>query len=200
MRLLFVGRLDGNATWKGERVLFEALGLAAKVLPNIGLEVVGDGDGRSAWETAASVRGVSDRVKFTGMLDGDDLLAAYHRASIVVLPSVTEAEAFGMCLIEAMACGRPVIGSRVGGIPFVVDHERDGLLVEPGDPLALAGAIVELGLDPERRLVMGRCGRQKVEERFSVVGLQAAYEKLFVDLLTRRTETLGKTQTEKVSP
>jgi glycosyltransferase involved in cell wall biosynthesis len=183
VRLLFVGRLDGNTTWKGEQVLFEALGVAARTLPELRLEIVGDGSGRPAWEAAVADHGVADRVEFAGALGGDDLVAAYHRASIIVLPSTTEAESFGMCLIEAMACGRPVIGSRVGGIPFVIDQGSDGVLVPPGDVGALATALVELGRDPERRRLMGRQGRHKVESRFSVVGLQHTYQKLFEDFL-----------------
>jgi glycosyltransferase involved in cell wall biosynthesis len=65
----------------------------------------------------------ANKVEFSGQLSGDDLVEAYRRARALVLPSVTEAESFGMTLIEAMACGRPVIGSDIGGIPYVIDHE-----------------------------------------------------------------------------
>jgi glycosyltransferase involved in cell wall biosynthesis len=183
LRLLFVGRLDGSATWKGERILFEAVELIARQMPDVRLEIVGDGDGRPGWVAAVAQQGVTDRVDFSGALLGEDLVAAYHRATMVVLPSTTEAESFGMCLIEGMACGRPVIGSRIGGIPFVINHGIDGLLVPPADPQALASAIIELAGDPERLAAMGARGRQNVEARFSVAGLQATYEKLFKDLL-----------------
>jgi glycosyltransferase involved in cell wall biosynthesis len=183
LRLLFVGRIDGKATWKGERVLFDALAMVAKDIPGIELEIVGDGDGRTGWEKEVAERGLSDRVRFSGMLSGGELVAAYHRASIVVLPSTTEAESFGMCLIEAMACGRAVIGSRIGGIPFVITDGSDGLLVPAGDAIALARAIVELGADPDRRAAMGLRGREKTQARFSINGLQNTYEKLFEDML-----------------
>lgn len=183
LRLLFVGRIDGSPTWKGEQVLFEALSIAAQSVPNIELEIVGDGEGRRSWEAAVSDKGLSDRVYFSGMLSGPELVGAYHRSSIVVLPSTTAAESFGMCLIEAMACGRPVIGSRIGGIPFVIGHDTDGLLVPPGDAHALAAAIVELGGDAERRSMMGACGREKAAARFSVTGLQNTYEKLFEEMV-----------------
>jgi glycosyltransferase involved in cell wall biosynthesis len=184
LRLLFVGRIDGSATWKGERVLFDALAMAATHRPDIELEIVGDGDGRRAWEDEVGRRGIGPLVHFSGMLGGEELVAAYHRSSIVVLPSTTEAESFGMCLIEAMACGRAVIGSRIGGIPFVVGHGTDGVLVPPGDAAALAAAVVELGGAPERRAAMGVHGRRKAEARFSIHGLQNTYEKLFKDMLT----------------
>ena len=183
VRLLYVGRLDGASNLKGKHVLFEALSLAARTIPNIELEIVGDGIGRAEWEAEAASREVSDRVSFSGALGGTDLVAAYHRATILVLPSTTEAESFGMCLIEAMSCGRPVIGSRVGGIPFVIDHARNGLLVTPGDPHALASAIIALANDPELRSAMGRQGRHKVESQFSVKILADAYQRLFSEVV-----------------
>jgi glycosyltransferase involved in cell wall biosynthesis len=183
LRLLFVGRLDGVTGLKGEDILFKAIALAAHSVPDITLEIVGDGNARTAWEAAVKGYGLSDRVIFSGTLVDGDLVAAYHRASVVVLPSITEAESFGMCLIEAMACGRPVIGSRVGGIPFVISHEKDGLLAPPGDPEALAAAIIELGHDSKMRRDMGLRGREKVEDRYSIVTLQRTYEKLFETVL-----------------
>lgn len=184
VRLLYVGRLDGASNLKGKQVLFDAVARVVPTMPDIELEIVGEGGGRSGWEAEAGDRGVSDRVRFSGTLTGADLVAAYHRASIVVLPSTTEAESFGMCLIEAMSCGRPVIGSRVGGIPFVIEHARDGLLVTPGDPEALAAAIIELGNDPKMRSAMAVRGRHKVESQFSVASLRNAYQSLFADLLS----------------
>jgi glycosyltransferase involved in cell wall biosynthesis len=182
-RLLFVGRLDSGASFKGENVLFAALERVARTVPQVRLEVVGDGAGRPAWVATAAEHGLEDIVAFTGPLSGPDLVAAYHRASIVVLPSVNEAESFGMCLIEAMACGRAVIGSRIGGIPFTIDDGSDGLLVPPGDEGALAAAIIELLGDRPRRAALGIRGRRKVEARFSITALQAAYENIFLKLV-----------------
>jgi glycosyltransferase involved in cell wall biosynthesis len=184
IRLLFVGRLDDSSNLKGEQILFEAIALVTRTISDLQLEIVGDGTGRARWEATVEERGVSDWVTFSGVLAGSDLVAAYHRATIVVLPSTTEAESFGMCLIEAMSCGRPVIGSRIGGIPFVVDHGLDGLLVTPGDPAALARAIIELSNDPQGRAAMGLQGRLKVESRFSVASMQNSYQNLFAELLT----------------
>ncbi len=183
IRLLFVGRLDNAATWKGEQTLFKAVARIARTVPDIELEIVGDGKGRPAWEAEVRAHGLSDRVQFSGTLADGDLVAAYHRSTMVVLPSLTEAESFGMCLIEAMACGRPVVGSRVGGIPFVIGDGSDGLLVPPGDADALAAAIVDLGTDPRRQRAMGLRGREKIEGQYSIAGLQEAYERIFADLL-----------------
>ena len=75
---------------------------------------------------------------------------------MTVLPSLTESESFGMTLVEAMACGCPVVGSDVGGIPFVVRDGVDGLLVPPGDPAALADALAGVLTDPARAAPSGR--------------------------------------------
>lgn len=89
-------------------------------------------------------------------------MSAYQRATVVVLPCVTDAESFGLSLIEAMACGKPVIGSRVGGIPFVMDEGVDGLLVPPGDVGALASACLRLLDDRKLAEALGAAGRRKV--------------------------------------
>ena len=78
--------------------------------------------------------GITDVVCWKGKLSGPALVDEYRAANVVALPSLTECESFGLVLIEAMACGRPVVGSDVGGIPFVIRPGVDGILVPPGDP------------------------------------------------------------------
>jgi glycosyltransferase involved in cell wall biosynthesis len=85
----------------------------------------------------------------------------------VVLPSTTDSESFGMVLIEAMACAKPVIGSDVGGIPFVIDDGRDGYLVPPADAGALAGACLEILRTPDLAAALGEQGHRKVKDRFT---------------------------------
>jgi glycosyltransferase involved in cell wall biosynthesis len=85
---------------------------------------------------------------------------------IVVAPSVIQ-EPFGLPVVEAMAAGRPVVASRVGGIPELVAHGRTGLLVEPAEPAALADALLSLLGAPERCRAMGAAGRQDVTAHWS---------------------------------
>jgi glycosyltransferase involved in cell wall biosynthesis len=103
----------------------------------------------------------------------------------VVLPSLTDAESFGMALVEAMSCGRPVVGSRVGGIPGVVTDGQDGLLVPPGDARALAAACLTVLTDPGLADRLGRAGRQAAVSRFSWSRQLPAYLDVFRDLLDR---------------
>ena len=80
----------------------------------------------------------------------------------MVMPSVMESESFGVAVLEASACGRPVIASRVGGVPEVLRHGETGLLVPPGDTDALAKAIISLASDREKCRAMGEAGRELV--------------------------------------
>lgn len=145
-RVLYVGRVERTSRWKGLHVLVESLVRLRELVPDVGLEIVGDGDDVEALQKRAAELGVADLVTWHGRVDHDRLAAHYRRAGVTVLPSLTESESFGMTLAEAMACGCPVVGSDVGGIPFVVGD--DGLLVRPGDPTALAEALASALHDP----------------------------------------------------
>jgi len=164
--LLYVGRLEHTSRWKGVDVLLEAFALLAAEWPDARLELVGGGDAIEHYRQQAEALGVASRTILRGSLRDAALVEAYQRASMVILPSTTDAESFGMALIEAMACGKPVIGSRVGGIPSVIDEGGDGLLVAPGDAVGLAAACQTLLADPVLCGRLGRNGRQKVVSRY----------------------------------
>lgn len=181
--LLYVGRLDRASAWKGVDVLLRAFAMVAESQPGVRLRVVGSGDALDDHRSLATVLGVEDRVEFSGRLDADELVDAYRGARALVLPSRTESESFGMTLIEAMACGRPVIGSAIGGIPSVVQHERNGLLAAPGDVQSLADACGRLLLDDDLCAALGAEGRRCAEERYAWPNLVARYMQLFRQLM-----------------
>jgi glycosyltransferase involved in cell wall biosynthesis len=110
--------------------------------------------------------------------------AACERSLFLVMPSISE-EAFGLVALEAMAMGRPVIASAVGGLPEVVDHGETGLLTEPGDAAALAGAMRSLLQDPARREALGRAARQRAGE-FTESNVVPRLERLYARLLAAR--------------
>lgn len=154
-RVLYVGRVEQTSRWKGLQVLVEALPRLRALVPDARLTIVGDGDDVVPLQKRAAELGVADLVEWVGSVDHSALPAYYRRAGVTVLPSLTEAESFGMTLAEAMACGCPVVGSAVGGIPYVVRDGLDGLLVPPGDPDALADALAAVlarpfEVDPSR--------------------------------------------------
>jgi glycosyltransferase involved in cell wall biosynthesis len=181
--VLYVGRIERSSAWKGIDVLLRAFAGIAEQLPSARLELVGDGDAVAGFRGTAVARGIADRVDFRGVLSGAELVAAYRRASVVVLPSLTEAESFGMALVEAMSCGRAVVGSRVGGIPGVVTDGQDGLLVAPGDAGALSAACLAVLTDDGLADRLGRAGRRTAVSRFGWSRQLPGYLELFRDLL-----------------
>ena len=163
--LLFVGELTTWHTYKGLEVLLQALATASKGYERLKLLVVGDGNLRGHYQKLASQLGVGDRTVFAGHVD-DGVLPAYYAASdVAVLPSKDASEGFGIVLLEAMACRKAVIGTRVGGIPEVIKDRETGLLVEPINAGALAHSILELIQGDDLRTSLGRNGRTLAEKR-----------------------------------
>ncbi len=158
-RVLFTGRL---VPYKGVDVLLRAMAtLDARLV------VVGDGPLRGALEAQARAT-CGGRVMFTGTVPDSDLPALYHASDVFVLPSVTRAEAFGMVQLEAMACGKPVVSTSVpSGVPWVNQHEVTGLVVPPGDVVALATALRTLFADSTLRERFGAAGRRRVAQEFT---------------------------------
>jgi glycosyltransferase involved in cell wall biosynthesis len=175
-----LGRLT---PWKRHADLLRALARPAEPLPRTHLLVVGDS---AFWEEdhAAELRalaaelGLADRAHFIGFRDDVyDVLAA---SDVLALPS--EHEPFGRALIEAMAVGTPVIATRSGGVPEIVEHERCGLLVEVGDVEALAAAVARVLTDAGLRRSLAEEGQRRAHEVFTldrtVAGITSVYESL----------------------
>jgi glycosyltransferase involved in cell wall biosynthesis len=165
-RVLYVGRVERTSRWKGLQVLVDALPALRERVPDVRLEVVGTGDDVPHLRRQAERLGVADAIEWTGAVDHAELPERYRRAGVTVLPSLTESESFGITLVEAMATGCPVVGSDVGGIPYVVRDGADGLLTPPGDPAALARALTTVLLDPVRAAAMGVAGREAAVSRW----------------------------------
>lgn len=158
--ILFVGPVSSRYRWKGLDPLLKAFRALHGAHPDAGLHIVGRGDRTDEVARLAARHDLP--VRITPHLDDAGLCAAYQGAAAVVLPSTTDAEAFGMVLAEANACGRPVVGSRIGGIPDFVRHGDNGLLAEPGDPADLADRLHRLLEDPVAADAMGERGRRRV--------------------------------------
>ena len=147
---------------------------AATRLADLPLRFVlaGDGPERGKVEQILTQGGAISRSILLGNVPNQQMLDVYRAADISVLPSFMEATS--ITGLESMACGLPLVGTRVGGIPVLIEDGQSGSLVEPGDPDALAAAVRELAIDPERRARMGQRGRQLAEERFSWVRIAEA--------------------------
>lgn len=164
--VLYVGRVERTSRWKGLPVLLEAMTTLRRLVPGVRLEVVGTGDDVQPLTELAGRLGVADLVTWRGRVGHDELPDHYRRAGVTVLPSLTEAESFGMTLVEAMASGCPVVGSDVGGIPFVIRDGVDGLLAPPGDAEALARTLASVLGDPDRAAALGAAGREAARTRW----------------------------------
>lgn len=161
-RVLFMGRLTAK---KG---LFDFLEAAAPLAERFNdLEVVcaGDGDRETARRAAESL-GLGPAVQFPGWVQGADKTRLLASCGLFVLPS--HAEGLPMSVMEAMASGLPVIATRVGGVPDLVTHEGEGLLVGPGDKPALQRAMSKVLADPSLAEAFGRRGRDRAWRQFRV--------------------------------
>ena len=145
------------------------------------LVLVGDGPEREPIESLVRQRALGEYVRFLGQRDDvPRLLAA---SDIVLLTSVSEG--IPLTLIEAMAAGRPVVSTRVGGVAEVADDGQTGLLAPAGDDTVLAEHILRLADDPGRRDRMGRTGRRRAEDLFSERRMHGAYGQLYAEMIGR---------------
>ena len=166
---------------KGHRVLFEAIPHVLQSIRDVLFLLAGDGPHRARFEDAVRQKGLEGAVRFLGRRDDvPELLAV---ASLLVLPSL--AESFGFVLVEAMSVGVPVVASATGGVPEIVEHGRNGLLVPPGQPLPLAEAIVALLSNPELRRSLGEAGRGRARQ-FTAQAMVRGYEQTY-ERFTRAT-------------
>ncbi|MCV2357165.1 glycosyltransferase family 4 protein [Paucibacter sp. B2R-40] len=170
-RLLFLGRAEQA---KGIFDLLEAVKLLAPLCPGLRLAIGGDGDVERLRSRAAEL-GIAEHVEFLGWVLGDAKLQQFARAEVFVLPSFHEG--LPMAMLEAMAHGKAMVVTPVGGIPEAVQPGQQGLLVTPGQPQELADALLRLLRDTGLRMQLGERARARVAERFGterVLGQVAA--------------------------
>ncbi len=157
--ILFVGRFEPR---KGLEVLLEAYARLKPQRPETRLVVVGAGKRRAMHEAWVQERGLPD-VHFAGYVPDAQLPAYYQHAAVYCAPN-TGNESFGIVLLEAMAAGAPLVASDIEGFRAVVRDGRDGLLVPPEDPAALAETLAQLLADPARARALAACGPGRARE------------------------------------
>jgi glycosyltransferase involved in cell wall biosynthesis len=154
---------------KGYRDLLEAAPTVLREHPRAVFLLLGTGPLEDEVRAAAKQRGLERAVVFAGFRE--DVCRVFSACDLVALPS--HAEGTPASLLEAQALSRPVVATRVGGIPDIVREGETALLVEPGDPAALAAALSSLLADADRRRAMGEAGRALVEAEFTVERMAA---------------------------
>jgi glycosyltransferase involved in cell wall biosynthesis len=138
-RILFVGRLHPV---KGVRYLLQAMSIVHQELPEAKLILVGDGEEREYLENLTGSLGIRKYVEFVGRIPHERVPDYMHHADVFVLPSLSES--FGLVNLEAMACGLPIVATRVGGIPDLIEDGANGYLIDPMNQQQIAEAVLKL--------------------------------------------------------
>jgi glycosyltransferase involved in cell wall biosynthesis len=177
---VMVGRLSPE---KDVQNLIRAVELIAHEEPAFRLEIAGDGQCMASLRALTRELKLDDRIRFHGEVK--DIPALLARASMFVLPSLTEG--ISLTLLEAMACGLPVIATRVGGTTEVIEQGSSGLLVPSGAPAELAAGMLQIYRDPGAAQHMGVAAHRRVVEHFDVRRMIDGYQNLYVQCLRGRT-------------
>jgi glycosyltransferase involved in cell wall biosynthesis len=159
-----VGNVAALVAHKGQRHLVEAASLVLREVPDARFVILGEGELREQLERQIRDHHLEKHVVLAGFRH--DVIGCIKGFDLFVMSSVSEG--LGTSLLDAMACAKPIVATRVGGIPEVVEDQVTGLLVPPRDHKALAAAIVRQLRDPELRRRMGHAGLRRVRERFNV--------------------------------
>ena len=160
-RLLFVGLISPR---KGLIDLLKATKIIVEKIPDVKLDIVGDIVSKEYFDMLNNylkTNNLEENINFTGYLSEQELKQKYGEAELFVFPSYEESQ--GIVLLEAMACGKPVVASNIGGIPFVVENGKTGLLFECGNVEELAEKIIVLLRDKELRKKMSEAGRERAK-------------------------------------
>lgn len=176
---LVIGTVATLINQKGHKYLLEVAKILAEKIPDIHFLLIGEGPLRRELEQFTKQLKIDSKVHFLGVCgDVDELLGIID---VFVLPSLYEG--LPLALLEALAMRKAVVATKVGGIPEVVEHGKNGILVEPRDPEGLAEGIVKLIRNPNLAAKMGEEGRKIVEEKFSTNVVVRKLENLYEELL-----------------
>ena len=151
---------------KGFDFLVQAIPLVCKEMPNITFIIGGDGTDLDRLKTMVKDLGVSDSVRLPGTINRTDVPAYFHLCDVFTLPAVFDpkgnVDGCPNVILEAMACGKPIVSSRISGIPIIVKDKETGILVEEKNVSQLAEALVALLRDVQKREQLGRAGRERI--------------------------------------
>ena len=155
--------------------LLRAVAIIRETCPSFRVDIAGDGPCMADLQATVRELGIASQVRFLGLVR--DVPSLLKRSSLFILPSLTEG--VSLTLLEAMACGLPIVATRVGGTPEVVVEGETGLLVSPGSPEELAQAILCMHQNPERGRQMGGMARQRIETHFDIRRMVSDYEEMY---------------------
>ena len=183
-----IGTLARLEPQKGLQHFLQAAAIVRRTESNVEFLIAGDGPLMGELVKLAQQLGIADAVRFVGWRQ--DVVHVLSGIDIFCLPSLWES--FGIAFAEAMAMEKPVVATRVDGVPEVVADGKTGLLVPPANPQAIASALLALLRDPDRAARMGKEGRRRVEAMFTVETMVARYEDLFRRLAKPSGKAFGR--------
>lgn len=183
--ILFIGVLDEFHRYKGLDYLILAMDLIRKQIPDVRLTVVGEGSLKEEYVKLAKSLRLDEQIDFAGFVDPQNLVEYYNNCDIFVLPSISsEQEGFGMVLLEAMSCAKPVVTTNITGLAEEIKETKSGIVIEPKDVNSLTKAILEILRDQNYAQEMGRRARQLTEIKYSWNSVAAQIERLYTKAIS----------------
>jgi glycosyltransferase involved in cell wall biosynthesis len=182
--IFFLSILDEFHHFKGLDILLKALQRIKIHLPGIRVLIGGEGSFVEYYRNLARSLGVEEHIRFSGYIPENELCKAYNSCSVFVLPSTDpELETFGIVLLEAMACGRPVVTTEIAGPAEDILACGAGIIAERNDANSLADAILTILMNEGLGEQMGKAGRKLVEDKYEWSSVAARVEQLYKDIL-----------------
>lgn len=182
-RIIFVGSLDRSHSWKGLSETLHSVALISKILPDIELLVLGDGDKRSDYEAEVLNLSISDRVSFRGQVTGDEKFQLIQSSSLLIAYPTTKNDAFPTVFNEAWACGTAIVAADIGALRSILKGKEAGMLVIPGRIDELANSIVDLLQNKSKLAKFEKNGRKLVTSKFSWAQSSAQTEAIFQEIV-----------------
>jgi len=183
LKLLFVGRLSVE---KGVDVLIRACKMLDARGVNFTLQIIGEGPLEKALRKLVKELGLSERITFLGKLQRRLLGNYYQTADVTCIPSLSEP--LGLVVLEALVSATPVVGSDVGGIPFIIENGKNGLIVPPGDPRSIADAIEKLNSNRQKLRVLTHSAASFFDSRFSWLGVGRQIGEILNDIVSSKSK------------
>lgn len=168
---------------KGVHYLVEAMQKIHAQIPNAKLVFAGDGFSKPKLQSMVEDLKLETCVEFLGPRPFHDMPSLFQQCTVFCMPTL--AEAFGLSILQAMACAKPVVASAVGGIPYFVEDGLSGHLVPASNSDALADALIDILSDPDKAMKMGKHNRTLIEQKYSWTPIVEQIENLYQDVLSR---------------
>lgn len=181
---IYVGRL---VFYKNLEVVFQAIAIVKQKIRDARLVIVGDGPMKPIWEDLVKKLGLKDHVTFSGRVSHDEKVRLIKESQFLVLPSLVEG--FGIVVLEAFACRRPVLVSRIGALQELVTNGEDGFIADPASAQNWADRMVAMFSDQDLVAGMGENGYAKLTQEYTTDHVARAVESMYAEMLGKKRDS-----------